>query len=224
MQAQQAIKSARTYLNDDLAINWSDHILFPKLQEAHSELVLELRVNGLDILYNQSAVITVPAGTVDLTDPTVLQPTNIVEVMELLEGNVGAATSTFVPMARLTFVPLVDQTRTLNEWAWLGQKILLSGATENRDVIIRYKGSLVTPVKLTDEIGVIMGELYLGPRIASLAMSSIGQDGSAWEAKAKESLYKIVQANVTADQRPVRRKRYRGNRRNVYGVTVPLDY
>src|ERR1017187_3421677 len=205
-QASVALKSARIYLGDINGISWPDSILMPILQEAHGELVQECERFSLSVILNQSAILLVNAGDLTLGAN---QPATLVEPISIMERIPGSDLESFEPMLRLTFIPLQDQSEELQYWAWLGQIITFLGATQDREILLRYKGSISTPNLLTDPLGFIFAERYIGPRVASIAWDSIGKDGSKFQKLAENNLYKIVQSNVTNDQRPVRRKGYR---------------
>ena len=212
-QASVALKSAKVYLGDINGITWSDSILMPILQEAHGELVQELERYSLSVILNQTTILYVTAGSTSLGNN---QPPTLVEPVSIYERTPGTDMENFEPMIRLTFIPLEDQTEELTYWAWLGQVITFLGATQDREILLRYKGSITTPVLVTDSLGFIFAERFIGPRIASIAYDSIGKDGSKFQQLAENNLYKIVQSNVTNDQRPVRRKAYRSPK-NLYG-------
>ena len=83
---------------------------------------------------------------------------------------------------------------------------MLVGSTQDNWVQLRYKAKLQTPNTLNDSLGVIFAELYLGPRIASLA--SPGR--LDFKSTADTNLWTVLQYNVTGDQGvPKRRQGYR---------------
>lgn len=221
--AFQALKMARTLLNDDLGITWNDAVLFPKLQQAFGELMLELRVNGVEDLLRQSTRITVPARTTNLVTAG-LQPVNMIYPMEIDEAAVGDQLQFFTPMVKLTFPPIVDYTPTIDTWAWINDSIMFSGAYQSRDIIIRYMASISTPQIVSQDLGVVMAEMYIAPRVAAIAKESIGSDSSRETANAEKALYKIIQASTTEDQRPRRRKRYRSRKGLLPGTSIPRNY
>lgn len=206
MQANVAIKSARIYLNDINGTQWSDAVLMPILQEAFGELIQDLDLNSVGVLKFQTPVITVPLGALNLSTN---QPTNILEPISMQERNPGEDTDFFQDMIKVNFLPEEDQDQNLTFWSWTGEIISFIGATQIKEVILRYKGSLVVPQLLTDSIGVIYGERFLGPRIAALAFDSIGRDSKKFTEIAERNKYKILQRAVLGDQTPVRRKGYR---------------
>jgi hypothetical protein len=168
--------------------------------------VQELEKFSLPIILHQSCIILVPAGARCLGSN---QPDTLVEPISIMERIPGTDMEDFELMIRMTFIPTVDLDEDLTYWAWQGQQIKFLGATQDREIILRYKGSVATPQTLNDPLGFIFAERYIGPRIAAIAYDSVGKDGKKFQALADSNLYKIVQSNVTNDQRPVRRKGYR---------------
>jgi hypothetical protein len=205
-QALQAIKFARAYLNDINGTTWTDPVLMSFLQIAHSELVQRLELNRTGVMKVQSPIIIVPAGATTLGAS---QPDNIINPISMMEGQVGDDPDNFEDMIKTTFIPFIDQDTELTYWAWIGQTITLLGATIDRAVILRYDGALIVPQKLTDQLGCIFAENYIGPRIVALAFTAIGKDNKSILDLAEKNLYKLVQSQVTNDQRPTRRRGYR---------------
>src|SRR5713226_4235834 len=144
--AKDAIRSARTYLNDLNGITWSDAILMPLLQEAHGELIQELELNNTGVVKAQTSPTTVTAGSLGIT-----QPSGLINPIEILEGDVNAAVDTFVSLEKVSFIPLVPKTTNLIYWAWIDQVITFLGATTDRQIILRYEGTLSIPQTLNDQ-------------------------------------------------------------------------
>ena len=199
---QDALKSARSFLNDDAAITWSDAVLIPKLQEAHRELVLELELNHIPVVRAVSSIILVPAGSTDLGDN---QPADMVEPTDLYERDVGGTMDDFEDMTELANLPNVSPVSSLLYWTWMDERIKFVGATQDREVLIRYRRRIPTPSVNTDDLGFLFAELYIGPRVAALAS---GND--RFTLQARENLEKIIQMNVVGQQSmPIRRLPYR---------------
>lgn len=204
--AFDALKSARVYLNDNNSISWSDDILMPLLREAHGELIQELDVNGIGVLKHETIVLTLTAGSLNLGSN---QPFNMLEPISLMERTPGSSNNFFQEMIKVNFLPLVVQDQILTFWSWNNEIIRFIGATQDRDILLRYKGYLAPPQSVNDSLGVIYSERFLGPRIAALAFDSIGRDSTKLSEIADKAKWKLLQRNVLAEQTPVRRKGYR---------------
>ena len=180
--AYQVLTSARTYLNDDDATLWPDARLLPKLQEAHRELALRLLLNGVPVTNALTAVLTVPANTVDgqNVDMSTVSgyPTDIVEPIWLKERTVGQTNQDFVDMTEVDFLPNLQKSTELVWWTWFQEKIFLLGALNDVQVQLRYRRGLTTPITVNDPIGVLYGELFLSRRTAAIAVESTGKDAA----------------------------------------------
>lgn len=220
--ASAAINSARVYLNDVNATNWTDAILIPILQEAFGELQLSLGTHRIPVIKAQTGPITIPVG---ITVFPAL-PQNITSPISMFERDQGGDNDDWEEMVQVSFLPNDDPEMELNFWSWQAQQILFLGATSIREVYLRYNGYLTVPNVLTDPLGFIFAERFLGPRVASIALASVGQEKRAVSANtvAQNNLYQIMQYNVTEDQRPYRRKRYRAPKSliDLGPVSVPI--
>ena len=216
--AQEVLESARTHLNDDASLHWNDQDLMPKLKEAHKELQSKLFRAGVPVIKAVTTVLSVTAGVVDLNG-VANYPADIVEPIWLKEREVGQSEKDFVDMDEVNFIPQIQQQMSLMYWCWMGEHILLLGATTNREVKMRYNKTITVPTVLTDTIGFLFGELYMGPRVAALAMISVGNRAAAilLNEEAEGKLETIIGANVKGMQNlPVRRRPYRPRRSWMY--------
>lgn len=215
---KEALALARTHLNDDRKLHWSDVTLMPKVRQAHRELQLELQLNGLAIVREVSADFTITAGDTAITSP----PTDIVDPIRMFEKAVGEPDSMFKDMDLVTFLPNADKTEFLRVWCWREEAIEFLGANTDRVIRFRYKKGLTVPTKVTDSLGLTFAELFIGPRVASIVVDSTGKHDSAevFKSEAYGNLDKIIRMNVLPGQRnPVRKRpfgfRLRRNRRIV---------
>jgi len=124
-------------------------------------------------------------------------------------------------MIPVTFLPLQDPIQDLVYWTWIAQQIQFIGATTNKEVKLYYNGYLTAPVTLNDNLGFIFAERFLGPRVASIALSSVNQEKRANYVNeiAQKNLYEVMQYNVTQDQRPSKRRKYRSAKLGTVGTT-----
>ncbi len=201
--ASEALKSARSLLNDDRKLHWSDVALMPKLRQAHREMQLELVLNGMPVVREVSALFTVDALATDLGSSL---PLDLVDPIRMWERSATDSNASLADMDKVEILPNTEQGTTLRWWCWREEVITFLGATTDRVVKLFYKKGLVVPTKVTDPIGVTFGELYLGPRVASLVCDSAGKHDSAevFKGDAHSNLDKIIRA--TMDHTPVRKR------------------
>ncbi len=209
--AQEAIDSARVYLNDVNAQMWTDAKLFPRLKEAYRDLLIELWLQGIPVIREKTSVpITVNIGATTLT-----LPADLLEPIKLKERPFGSS-ETFVPMEEKDFEPDFIASDTLRYWAWREEGIDLVGATTKREVLLFYWKTLTIPTVVGSTLGFIYAEIYLGPKTAAYAAGSVGNPTLAQEANAlaESKLNKIIRANIKGQQSlPTRRIPYRRSRR-----------
>lgn len=202
----EALKSARSLLNDDRKLHWSDVALMPKLRQGHREMQLELVLNGIPVIREVSALFTVAANAVTLGNDL---PIDLVDPVMMWERAVGEADSQLIEMAGVTNLPNIEKDIRLRYWCWREEVISFLGATTDRVVKLSYKKGLPVPAKVSDSIGLTFGELYLGPRTAGLVCDSAGKHDSAdvFKKMASDNIDKIIRANVLTLQRnPARRR------------------
>jgi hypothetical protein len=202
--AKLALDSARSYLNDVNSVTWSDARLFPILQEAHRELSAELISNGIGNIREQATIILVPALAVGQVPPIAMPnvPPNLIIPISLHERFPGENPEHFELMRQSDFVPNINPCGDLLYWAWMGQDIMLIGATSDKEVQFRYRGTLTTPRTVNDTLGFSFAELYLGPRIAAIALPS----RKDLTERAAINLSTVVRYNVTGEQGVPKRK------------------
>lgn len=172
VQAGEVLVAARTHLNDDEGIIWPDQKLFPKLREAHRMLQLALVQNGVPIITEISLIMSVPAGTQDLST-CINYPQNLVWPIWLKERMPGQTWQDFVDMTEVDYLPNINPSTELVWWTWNQQTIRFLGAIQDREVHLRYRGGLFIPAEVTDTIGPFWGELYLSFKTAALAVGSV---------------------------------------------------
>jgi hypothetical protein len=198
----------RTLLNDDEATNWPDYRLRPKAVIAFEDLEAELTLAGIPIINTASAILQVPAMTLDdinLDLSTVLNyPNDLLLPIWIKERQLGQQNRDFVDMVECDFIPNVVIGSTLNYWSWNQNTILVRGCMNEVEVQIRYKRLLLIPSINTDSIIVPLGQLYLSYRIASLASPN-----DAFDKMAIYNLDRIIRINIKQLQNtPAKRRPY----------------
>lgn len=201
---------AQALLNDVAKSIWTDAVLLPFLQKAHRELQVMLWENGLDVIKEISAVISV---AVNATTLGAFLPTDIITPITLEERpDAETLESRWRLVAESDFLPNVDPSTAIQYWNWREEIISFIAPTTARKVRLKYLKGLTVPTVTGSPIGFIFGEMYLGPRTASLACASVGNTTRADELNADAAFWipKILATNVKQGQAvPTRRVPYR---------------
>lgn len=212
-----ALELARSFLGDDDRVEWSDARLMPKVRQAHGEIIAKAQLNGLQVIQEESTPFLVPANTTDFSS---LQPVDLVEPIKIEEYGVGETPDQGQFMARKAFIPTWIPTETLRVWAWRENKILFLGATTARNIILYYRKGILAPTQVNDPLPVLGSEIYIGPRVAALAV--LGTDRAEkfgpLNQEADDNLSLIIRRMVKSESNlPARRRpfsaRYRRGRR-----------
>lgn len=208
----------RNYLNDNDGITWTDAHLMPCVVEAHKELQVELSLNDIAVVRNQItnapniSGLHLVAGQTSLS-ASGLMPKDLLEPIAISERDWGDTTpEDYIGLERLPFLPNYTQNNFLYFWTWMNEDILFLGATTDRDIQLRYRSSLATPMNNNSTMGFLRAELYVGPRAASLACLITKDFASAdkFQLQAETNLDKVIRSNVKNDQGTgVRRRAYR---------------
>lgn len=170
VQASVVLATARTFLNDDAANNWTDASLFPKLQQAHRELQIKLRRAAAPLMKSFYNEVITAGGLVFVTPPA-----DLVAPIQLWEKAPTDPITLYALMTEADPLPNVAQVATMIWWAWKQEVVTFVGSSANRQVQMLYWRSLPIPQVNTDPIGFINGELYLAPRTAAIAAGSVGE-------------------------------------------------
>lgn len=209
------LSQTRTLLNDDDGVNWPDPKLIPKAQQAFNHMQAELLMVGIPIINTVSTIITVVAMTTDDLNVDLSlasgYPTDMIMPISMKERRVGEHNVDFVEMIEVDNIPQVDIQVNLRYWCWQKQTIFLRGALNANQIQLRYQRLLTMPNLNTDNTQVILSELYLSFKTASLAAFS-AKDFDLYgrlDDIATTNLYKIVQMNVKQMQDlPTKRRPY----------------
>lgn len=223
---QDVMTRARSLLNDDDATNWPDYRLIVKAQQAFEELEAELYLAGIPIINSQNTIMLIPAYNINAAGGVPLDmsllpgyPKNMIMPIWMKERWPGQEWRDFVDMVECDFTPITTTDVYLRYWTWRNNRILLLGALNDVQVLLRYQSFLPLPGVNTDTISVPLGQLHLSYRTASLAAESLPdsqQLAAALDARAQINLDKIVRMNIKQQQNlPAKRRPYhRGAGRN----------
>ena len=204
------------YLNDANKTKWTKAQLIPFAQEAQRQLQVQLQLNGIPVIKQQTFTQLISAINLSTWPGYVVcpnQPTNIIEPIACFERPSGdTLNSDWDKMFEKSFTPKVQPVNDLVYWSWIGEKLTFVGAMQDNYINLEYNGGLPVPSADSDPIGVINGEMFVAPKLASLAQGAIGADKSSAEnaAIAVNQLELVLCTKVLAEQGMVtRRKPYR---------------
>jgi len=189
--ASVALDRARAMMNDRLAAIWTDAILMPFLDISFQEAQAWLRKSKSPFMKVTSPAQVVLAGAVVVGAAL----TDLVEPIRVWAGPSSLATSSL--LEEVSFIPQVPATTTLKFWSWTGGAINLLGATTDQNVYVHYWKNFATPVSSAGSLVIPAIENYIAPKIASLAMASVGQDSlsAVMAAMGLERMEEVVSAN-----------------------------
>lgn len=192
VQASVVLATARTFLNDDIAANWPDTALFPKLAQAHKELQIKLRRAAAPVM-KKTYIENVTATTLVFATP----PADLVAPITLWEKLAADPVTLYAQMTETDPLPNITQAATMIYWAWVNEAVAFIGSSAARTVKMLYWRSLAIPTVNTDLIGIIEGELYLAPRTAALAEGATGQAEAfaTLTEMANNSLAEVIMSN-----------------------------
>jgi hypothetical protein len=213
--AGDTMQEAANYLNDFGLTNFTKEQLFALMMTCHREMQVELVLNGIPVIKEKSAVISIPVGN---TDMGVDQPADLIEPVSCWERAVGS-TDDFQIMIAKSWEPEEQKTESLRYWTWRGELILFLGATTAREVKLYYKGGIAVPTQEGDSLGFLFAENFLGPATAA-KMAAILEDYPAakWLADLADTNFeKLVRMGTNNQQNlPARRIPYRRRVRSYY--------
>lgn len=190
VQAQVALDTARTLLNDDSGNLFSNTVLMPKLIQAFRQMQADLRINAASIMISTN-VQNIALGTPLITIADINEP------IKLWEKAQGAGDDTYSPMTEYDPLPNDVGAATLRYWDWDGTQINFIPCTVSRTVKTRYWRTLTEPIDGTSSLIFINAEYYLAPMTAAIMVGTLGEDEqmTALAAQAVTSLKMIIDAN-----------------------------
>ncbi len=193
----EVISMASALMNDAAQSVYTQDKVLPYLNMALDELQETFELNNVPVTNEESAVITMPAGTHILgfnTNPKL--PQNLIEVQRLWERPEGVIP--WNPMTRKEFIPRQYEDASIAQflwWAWNDQEIRLIPSTANNDLKIDYVQDLFnTPLSIDDvniNLPVINVKQFLGFQTAAFCAMYVAENetrAAALEGKAAIAL------------------------------------
>ena len=209
----QALSHARSLLNDAEARVFTDDALQPFAMLAYRKVIDEIASHMLS--FNE-AVATVSYGAattppIDLSTQTGY-PADMWQPLILRERKDAA--EQWTDMTKVDRLPARDPGKTLGEWEWRGNVIYVVGATENRQVEIRYEQVPAELLAPTDVLRVTGGEPILAFLTAAQAarMRGMAQLAADYYLEGSDRLDTLIRRMLHASQYITRRPRPFGDR------------
>jgi len=212
---KDAFNIARTLMDDDIGLTWTDQVLMAKVGQAHREMMSKLVLNGLKPTRKDTDNIAVAIGAV-----TIATPADLAQPIKMTERPSGSPVEDGFPMTEKEYLTERAQWEVLGEWSFNGEVFAFIGATTARTVHLYYDAFTAPPTSVNTTLPIIFSETYLGPRIVAFcALKSDRELAKMAMEMAEENLSKIVRTAVKSDQIPVRRKPFsarNGRRRRIF--------
>lgn len=215
-------EAAEVFLNDSSRAHFTDTVLLPHLKRAYGDLQLELFLNGMIILDEKSAPLTLPALATSMETAAIL-PSDLVQPITIFEralttdgwGN---------PIEQKDWEDNDDPAlfNYLGHYAWREQDIKFRGANRDIYLLLRYRKELSSIASISSTIPIFNSKPFLAAKTASYAAGFGGGNevrAQTAGAIAGSCLAKLIAVQVREEQIPVRRKSYGSSRRRRRSVT-----
>jgi hypothetical protein len=206
--AQQVVTEAQGLLNDAPGIFYTFDSLLPYLNKAYRELQDYYRLHGLKTTVDVAIITQVPAGDVFLANP----PADMLRPISIGERTPGSSDQ-FSDMDERSWEPDESNTNHLRIWTWREETIFFVGASQDREIRIRYVKSLTDLTGAGSIIGITNSKLVLASRTASLGARYIGENSTRADELDLETGRALDRLIVTAIRQnqglPARRRRTR---------------
>lgn len=204
---------AAALLTDPTQITFTHAVLLPYLRIAWRELEEALVANGIqDVEEKFTTAQTITANTTEWTG----QPTDLLIPIELFERKVGGTVDDWELVKERQSDPFEVPQSKLENWWFAEGLIKFKGATENREVILRYQRELIVISSESTPLPVPGCISFLSFRTAGLIARVRGNKSRAddLDADASRHFDTLVGIKVKDEQAtPVRPRRYAHGRR-----------
>jgi hypothetical protein len=212
MEVIDVARMARVLLNDTEEQVYKTDVLLPFIQLAYGEAEKHLSVNGIGAAKEVISTIPITAGMKAITVNEINDMVLPIAVSERTPGE-----TTFSDMYMKRWEPGVEPDIILHYWTWRGNEIKLIGATQDREVRVKYLKGFPLLVNENSPIRILGALEFLAYRSAGLASRYIGGNNSRAEALDLDSarVLPIMIANEIKNTQsmPVRRRPFRTGHR-----------
>ena len=211
MLASEVMDGSAALLNDSSKELFSYAVQLPYLKIALEQIVLELSALDIDTVKEESPVLTLLAGTTEIT-PTSVPPLPLdLRTPKKLEER-ASGSNLFYPMV-LGTLPDIELSSTLGYWDFRENEIKLLGANADVDVKIYYDKDLGV---ISSELSLIVDDRLKNPLsyyTAALCARYIGENYQRYNDLLREfqaPMNNYIALTVGQNQAtPVRRRGFR---------------
>lgn len=205
--AQDIINDARSvYLNDPNGGLYSNSKLLPYVKRASDYLETSLEENNIVSKNKTESPIKVRVGATELSP----LPADFIWPIELLERASGSL-DPYIPMNQRPWEPQIALGDRLVYWTWREDKIKLTGALTEREVLLRYQRAF-SIINVASDAVYGYAKQYLSSKTAALAHIFVSQNetlANLCDQEAEDNLESIINIQVKKTQSmPVRRRPY----------------
>jgi hypothetical protein len=201
-----AITSAAARLNDAAQADYTTAALLPFAKDAAEELQDELELYGIQVLETKSAIIIVPANTVQLSTPFggggSLIPTDMMEPQKIVE-RLSGSTDLFMDTVRRQWEPEILPTTELRYWTYRDEDIFFVGALTTRDIKIYYIKNVINIVDQNSNVNVKSAKQFMINRIAAMGARYVGENptrADELDGAASKMLDKVIRIGMKGKQ------------------------
>ena len=182
------LAASAALLNDQSQEKFTNTVMLPYLNIARNELQEMFELNNIPVTKKTSAIIVVPAGTVEViitpaipAPPIPYYPSDLIEIERLWESSTGQ--NNWIPVTKKDYLTQSSLANTqlsiFGVWAWIDQKIQVLAANTAIDLKIDYIKSLFLTLAIGDVSGtnsIMNTDTFLQYRVAGLVSEFIDEN------------------------------------------------
>lgn len=177
MVASEVMAQSAYLLNDRLQAIWTNTVLLPALTKAGEELETLMELNEIAFVKRKSITISAEAADTELDE----YPTDFLEPIDLYERLLNSSAN-WMEMDVQEFepdnwVPGISK----QVWAYRNGKIYFPVSTTDRDIRLRYNGTMTPLVGTGSTVDIPSAKTFLAARAAQIAAISIGNSPTLGE-------------------------------------------
>jgi hypothetical protein len=218
--AGQITALVRSLLNDAAGNLFTDTVLLPYVNSAYRKAQRVLSNIQAGSFLTDNVLLVVPAiaavdasaqvSITDATAPPNQLPTDLLTPVKIWE-RANLSSDDFIEMTDLTDhdgLPSEPQGQTLRFWEWRADGIYFLGATQDRQIRLRYQKSYPDFTDATSPVLIRQAQEALAYAAAAMAGAARGApQAERWDAAAADALEDLIARATQREQQTGRRRR-----------------